>query len=98
MAYEDWTDDFQELFDNAPGADYLTSEQEFIAESLFEIGFTMTSDELERLGYSPDDVASMRDEYFEILGIDAADFDWQEWREAMGYELQGDNRNTGIRA
>lgn len=94
MAYEDWADDFQELFDSTPGADYLSSEQEFIAESLFEVAFTMHSDELEALGYSPDDVQSMRDEYFDIMGIDASDFDWEEWREAMGYELQGDYWNT----
>jgi hypothetical protein len=86
VAYEDWAEDFREVFDSVPGADYLSDEQEFIAEALFEIGFTMHSEELERLGYSPDDVQSIRDEFFEIMGIDSASFDWEEWREAMGYE------------
>lgn len=56
------------------------------AESLFEVGFTMHADELELAGYDPDAVQAIRDEFFDYMGIDQADFDWQEWREAMGYE------------
>jgi hypothetical protein len=32
---------------------------------------------------------SERDEFFERLGIDPRDFDWQGWREVMGYHDRG---------
>lgn len=86
MAYDDWDDQFREMFNDIPGADYLSSEESNYAEALFDAGFTHTSDELEALGLSMDDVQAIRDEFFEFMGIDAADFDWEAWREAMGYD------------
>lgn len=56
------------------------------AEALFEEAFTHTAAELEAMGISPEAVDAMREEFFDYMGIDAADFDWQEWREAMGYD------------
>jgi hypothetical protein len=86
MAYEDWDSQFQSAFDNVPGADYLSSEESRYAEALFEAGFTHTSAEYESMGLSEDEVQAIRDEFFDYMGINAAGFDWQEWREAMGYE------------
>lgn len=56
------------------------------AETLFETGFTMHASELEALGYDPRDVEAIREEFFDYMDLDPADFDWQEWREAMGYD------------
>jgi hypothetical protein len=86
VAYDDWDSQFHGVFDNVPGADYLSSEEHRYAESLFEAGFTHTGAEYERMGMSEDAVQAIRDEYFDFMGIDAHDFDWEGWREAMGYE------------
>lgn len=90
MAYDDWDESFRELYDDVPGMteayEYDTSFDAGYAESLFEVGFTMNASELEAAGYSPDDVAAIREEFFDYIGIDEADFDWADWREAMGYE------------
>lgn len=56
------------------------------AEALFEVGFTMHSTELEAAGYSEDEVQAIREAFFDYIGIDESDFDWADWREAMGYE------------
>lgn len=90
MSYEDWPDDFQDLFDSVPGiADAEQNDSDFdirIAEALFEEGFTHHSDEYDAQGLDPEQVHAIREEFFDYVGIDEADFDWQEWREAMGYE------------
>jgi len=86
MAYEDWDSQFQEVFDNTPGADYLSSEESSYAEALFDAGFTHTSAEYDEMGMSEDEVQAIRDEFFDFMGIDAESFDWEGWREAMGYE------------
>lgn len=91
MSYDDWGSSFQELYDDVPGMatayEYDDNFDSSYAEALFEAGFTMTSAELEAAGYSPDDIAAIREEFFDYMGIDEADFDWADWREAMGYEL-----------
>lgn len=87
MAYDDWDSQFQEVFDNLPGADYLSSEESDYAETLFEAGFTHTKDEYDAMGLSPDDVGAIRDEFYSYMGwADSGAFDWEGWREAMGYE------------
>lgn len=90
MSYDDWDPPFQELFDTVPGmADAERYDDDFdvsYAEALFEAGFTMTAAELEAAGYDPRDTEAIREEFFEYMDMDPAEFDWQEWREAMGYE------------
>jgi hypothetical protein len=90
MAYDDWEGPFQEVYDDIPGmATAYNNDSTFdpgYAEALFEAGFTMHSDELEAAGYSQDDVRAIREEFFDYIGIDEHDFDWADWREAMGYE------------
>lgn len=89
MAYGDWDEAFRELYDGVPGMSYALDDETFnesYAETLFETAFMHTEDELDAMGYSSDEVYAMREEFFDYLGIDAADFDWEEWREAMGYE------------
>lgn len=89
MAYDDWDEAFRELYDNVPGMPYAYEDETFDerrAETLYELGFTHTSDELDAMGYSSDDIYAVRQEFFDYMGIDETDFDWQGWREAMGYE------------
>jgi hypothetical protein len=90
MAYEDWDEPYQELYDNVPGmAEAYGPDAQFdssYAEALFEVGFTMYSGELSANGYSEDAVNAIREAFFDYMGIDEGQFDWQEWREAMGYE------------
>lgn len=86
MAYGDWDDSFQDVFDSVPGTGYLEDSETGHVEALFEAGFMHDAAEYEAMGFSEDAVQAIRDEFFEYLGIDAADFDWEGWREAMGYE------------
>lgn len=86
MAYDDWEGSFRDVFDNVPGADYLSDEEFNYAENLFDLGFTHTSEEYDSMGYSEDQIQAVRDEYFDLMGIDSRDFDWEGWREAMGYD------------
>lgn len=86
MAYDNWGDSFRDVFDFTPGASYLNHEEARYAEALFEAGFTYTGAELEAMGLSEDQVNAIRNEFFDFMGIDYGDFDWEGWREAMGYE------------
>lgn len=84
MAYDDWTPEFQDLWENLP-ADYgdLTQEQLDYAEFMFEEGFMNYQGE-----QSPIDTDFARQEFFDMFGPEVeGSFDWQGWREAMGYEL-----------
>lgn len=86
MAYDDWDSQFQDFFDEIPGTDYLNSEESSYAEALFDTGFTHTAEEYEAMGLSEDAVQAIRDEFFEYMGLEEYEFDWEGWREAMGYE------------
>lgn len=86
MPSNDWDGSFQALFDDIPGTGYLEDHEVGHVEALFEAGFTHTAAEYEAMGFSEDDVQAIREEFFDYLGIDEADFDWEGWREAMGYE------------
>lgn len=87
MAYEDWSNSFRELYEETPGTSYLEpGDEQLYVEALFEAGFTHHGDEYEGLGLSEDQVHAIREEFFEYLGLAEEDFDWADWREAMGYE------------
>jgi hypothetical protein len=85
MSYSDWDDNFRDIYDEIPGIDQPDVDENY-AELLYETAFTHSAAELDAMGYDISDVAAMRDEFFDYLGIDASDFDWEGWREAMGYE------------
>ena len=85
MSYDQWDDQFQELFNDVPGIDQPDVDLQYAA-ALFEAAFTHDAIELDALGYSEDAVEAMRQEFFDYMGIDWSDFGWDEWREAMGYE------------
>jgi hypothetical protein len=80
MAYEDWTPEFQDLWENTLGTEELTPGQAEYAEFMFEEGFMRYSGESSR-----DDIEFARQEFFDLIGEEY--FDWAGWREAMGYDL-----------
>lgn len=82
MAYGDWTPEFQDVWDNSPFDEGNMSADELDwAEYLFEVGFMSYG------GEEPSaQVRYARDEFFAVVDIDADQFDWQGWREAMGYD------------
>lgn len=87
MSYRQWDSDLKELFDQTPGVDYLDTQERAYAEALFEQGFTHTGEEYDAEGLDPDSVRFLRDEFFDFLFY-APDGDWwEQWREAMGYDL-----------
>jgi hypothetical protein len=86
MAYEDWSDEFQEVFDDTPGTADLEDWEVSHVEALFEAGFTHDAFEYEAMGLTEDEVSAIRAEFFDYLGLEEYDFDWEGWREAMGYE------------
>lgn len=81
MAYSDWTPEFQDLWDSIPVEWGSLDDQQYDwAELLYEEGFQRYHDESDQIGWA-------RQEFFDFLGIDDDYFDWDGWREAMGYEL-----------
>ena len=84
MAYEDWSDDFREVWDLSAGGldeDLEPAQHEWL-EYMFEEGFMKSSNEDD---YDPASVAYAREEFFDTLGMSDEFFDWEGWREAMGY-------------
>lgn len=86
MAFNDWDDSLQELYEATPGTSALEDHESGYVEDLFDIAFTHSAEEYDAMGLSPDNVEDMRQEFFDYMGMDGADFDWEGWREAMGYE------------
>lgn len=86
MSFSDWDEPFQELFEATPGTDALEDYERGHVEDLFEAAFTISAEDYDAMGLDPEQVHMYREEFFEYMGMDEADFDWDEWREAMGYE------------
>lgn len=90
MAREDWDVPAQDIFDDAldnsdvyniaSGIPILGDLELFRAESFFEVGW------LENGRWLPSEIHAFREAFFDMLGIDEQDFDWQSWREYMGYD------------
>jgi hypothetical protein len=83
VAYDEWPAEFQEVWDSIPAdfADMSASERE-MAEFMFEEGFMTYEDEKIAI----DDIQFAREQFFDMMGYDGEYFDWDGWREAMGYE------------
>lgn len=84
MAYDDWMPEFREIWDNLQvDTENLSSSEYEYTEFMFEQGFQVYEDEK----LSVDDISFARSEFFDMIGEEYKDhFDWQGWREAMGYE------------
>jgi hypothetical protein len=85
VPYEDWSPQFQELYNETPGIADVEPWEESHVEALFDAGFTHHGDEYEASGLTEDDVHAIREEFFEYMGLAEENFDWEDWREAMGY-------------
>jgi len=81
--FEDWPEDWQDVFDDIPGVAEFRDYELDIAADLFEQAFMHHSSER---GYDSDAVMAARDEFFEFTGLPDSMFPWDEWREAMGYD------------
>lgn len=83
MAYEDWPVEFQEIWDALPVdfSEMPASEIDY-AEYMFEEGF------MRYTGENPtEDISFARQEFFDLIGEEMEEiFDWDGWREAMGYD------------
>jgi hypothetical protein len=81
VAYGDWMPEFQEVWEQLPVGEFTEAEYE-LAEFFFEEGFMTYHGEA-----PPADIEFAREQLFEMLGEEWEDyFDWEGWREAMGYE------------
>jgi hypothetical protein len=85
VPYEDWSSGFRELYNETPGTQYVETWEARHVEALFEAGFTYHASEYEAQGLTEDDVHAIREEFFEYMGLAEENFDWDDWREAMGY-------------
>jgi hypothetical protein len=87
VAYDDWPEEFQEVWDNLEATDAfegMSASRLEYAEFMFEEGWMTYEDEKQ----APDDIDFARNEFWDIVGHDYEDyFDWEGWREAMGYDL-----------
>lgn len=87
MAWDDVDSQQRDIFDQLPASDYFDSEfDRDYAQQLYEIGFTHSADDYDAAGIDMDAVYAAREEFFEFMQMEDADFPWDEWREAMGYE------------
>lgn len=85
--YNFWSEGLQELWDNTTGTEYIPSGWETdYAQNLFDIGFGHTAADYDALGIDPEQVSAAREEFFDYMGMEYEDFDWEAWRDEMGYE------------
>lgn len=87
MAYDDWPEEFQEVWDNLEVTDAfegMDSGQIEYAEFMFEEGWMTYEDEKSH----GSDIEFAREEFWDLVGLEYEEyFDWEGWREAMGYDL-----------
>lgn len=87
--WDNLTPEHQDLFWNVSGSEHIEAGYETdYAQAIFAVGFGYTAEEYDRMGISEDAVTAARDEYFGYMGLLEKDFDWEGWREAMGYTEQ----------
>jgi hypothetical protein len=84
VAYDDWSRDFQDVYELSISGyeDYLSGPDREWAEYMFEEGFMHHRTDP---GYDEASAAFAREQFFETLGMPDDYFDWEGWREAMGY-------------
>lgn len=77
--YDEWGEEFREVFDDIPGIPFFRDYELNEAERLYERGWVdMSLDYWER--------RAARDEFFDYTGLPSEMFPWDGWRLAMGYE------------
>lgn len=76
MGYDDWDERQQEFFDDMPVVSYLTPDELSDAQDIFQDAF---------LSHGEGNSMAAREEWWEFSGMEPDDFDWDGWREMMGY-------------
>ena len=78
---ESWGDAERELWDREPFTvrDLYDADEWRNAQELFEEGWLNTVDPL------LEDRYDAREAFYDLVGIDGRSFDWEAWREYMGY-------------
>jgi hypothetical protein len=77
----------QDFFGQISGTEFFDSRaDERMAQDLFAVGFGYTAAEYDQMGIDPDAVHAAREDFFDFMGLEYEDFDWEGWREEMGYE------------
>lgn len=75
--YQEYYDGIEQagfdVWDYVPGIEFMDAEDQAVAFQLFYMGF------IENDGRS-------RDDFFDFMGMEDADFPWEDWRDWMGYE------------
>lgn len=83
MAYHDWSPEHQFVWDFNFGdyaREHMDSYDREWAQELYEVGLTSHLGEED-----PNVIAEARELLFDLFSMDEADFEWEDWREAMGY-------------
>lgn len=84
MSFRDWSDaDFEEfaagayenIYANIDGVQGLNQEGQDRAEELFELGWLTFGE------YSYEELEAFRSDFYDLVGISEAQFDWLEYRE-----------------
>jgi len=75
----------QAHFWEATGAEYIPAEDLRQTQYDYAVGFGFTAEEYDAMGIDPELVHEMRERYFDYMGMEWDQFDWDGWREAMGY-------------
>jgi hypothetical protein len=82
--YRDWSDadleyfeerNWSQIYSNIDGIQGLDEEGQERAAELYEQGWLTFG------VYSPDELQEIRDEFFDLVGLDESQFDWLEYRE-----------------
>ena len=79
-------DDFEDIFNEMAREgffDFLDADGRDDAHEAFLDGFTHHSNDP---GYDSTEAMDAREMFWEIVGMDPSEFDWEAWAEAMGYE------------
>lgn len=85
---DDWGESQREFWDSQPTANpiyYEDSNEWERAQEAFQQGWMDDQRKDEHSGVDWSDILAAREEYYEISGTDSEDFDWEAWREFMGY-------------
>jgi hypothetical protein len=84
MSYRAWSESdydqfydqaFESIYNNIEGVLGLNDEQQDTAEELFAAGWLTFGE------YSPEQLDAIRDEFYDLVGINEDQFDWVEYRE-----------------
>lgn len=75
----------QEIFGEIRGTAYIPADELPQVKAEWALGFGFKAAEYDRMGINPETVSSLRDKFFNYMGLEWEDFPWADWREAMGY-------------